>query len=162
MNNILSGTKYRASPEGVSLMDETNNLASHVSPHWSPDGWALIWSLNPQRILLSRKYTRLFHSFVKSVVDPNLCVIISHPSDKCGLERSPLIHSYGYGYYGHPALALRARFAHATAPGKFVRGRSSNLPCQLAPKIKILHAICGLKGLALFASFAFFAYKHYF
>ena len=25
------------------------------------------------------------------------------------LERSPLIHSYGYDYYGHPALALRAR-----------------------------------------------------
>jgi hypothetical protein len=49
MNNILSGTKYRVSPEGVSLMDETNNLASH-------------------------------------------------------LERSPLIHSYGYGYFGLPAL----------------------------------------------------------
>ncbi len=47
MNNILSATKYRASPEGVSLMDETNNLASH-------------------------------------------------------LERSPLIH--GYGYCGRPAL----------------------------------------------------------
>jgi hypothetical protein len=30
MANILSGTKYRASPEGVSLMDETNNLASHL------------------------------------------------------------------------------------------------------------------------------------
>jgi hypothetical protein len=30
MNNILSGTKYRASPEGVSLIDETNNLASHL------------------------------------------------------------------------------------------------------------------------------------
>jgi len=29
------------------------------------------------------------------------------------LERSPLIHSYGYDYDGHPALALRARFAHA-------------------------------------------------
>ena len=29
------------------------------------------------------------------------------------LERSPLIHSYGYDYYGRPALALRARFAHA-------------------------------------------------
>ena len=29
------------------------------------------------------------------------------------LERSLLIHSYGYDYYGHPALALRARFAHA-------------------------------------------------
>ena len=57
-NNILSGTKYRVSPEGVSLMEETNNLASH-------------------------------------------------------LERSPLIHSYGYDYYGRPALALRARFAHA-------------------------------------------------
>jgi hypothetical protein len=27
MGNILSGTKYRDSPEGVSLMDETNNLA---------------------------------------------------------------------------------------------------------------------------------------
>jgi len=30
MNNIVSGTKYRVSPEGVSLMDETNNLASHL------------------------------------------------------------------------------------------------------------------------------------
>jgi hypothetical protein len=30
MNNILSGTKYRASPEGVSLMDETNKLAPHL------------------------------------------------------------------------------------------------------------------------------------
>ena len=29
-NNILSGAKYRASPEGVSLMDETSNLASHL------------------------------------------------------------------------------------------------------------------------------------
>ena len=25
-SNILSGTKYRVSPKGVSLMDETNNL----------------------------------------------------------------------------------------------------------------------------------------
>jgi len=30
MNNIFSGEKYRASTEGVSLMDETNNLASHL------------------------------------------------------------------------------------------------------------------------------------
>jgi hypothetical protein len=30
MGNILSGTKYRVSPEGVSLMDETNNLAKQV------------------------------------------------------------------------------------------------------------------------------------
>jgi len=30
MNNIFSGTKYRVSPEGVSLMYETNNLASHL------------------------------------------------------------------------------------------------------------------------------------
>jgi hypothetical protein len=29
------------------------------------------------------------------------------------LGRSLLIHGYGYDYYGHPALALRARFAHA-------------------------------------------------
>ena len=28
--NILSGTKYRVSPEGVSLMDETNNLAINL------------------------------------------------------------------------------------------------------------------------------------
>jgi hypothetical protein len=28
--NILSGTKYRVSPEGVSLMDETNKLAKRV------------------------------------------------------------------------------------------------------------------------------------
>jgi len=31
MSNIFSGKKYRASPEGVSLMDETNNLASHLA-----------------------------------------------------------------------------------------------------------------------------------
>jgi len=31
MNNILSGTKYRASPEGVSLMDETNTMAAHLA-----------------------------------------------------------------------------------------------------------------------------------
>jgi hypothetical protein len=30
MNNIFSGKKYRASPEGVSLMDETNNLSPHL------------------------------------------------------------------------------------------------------------------------------------
>ena len=30
MGNILSGTKYRVSPEGVSLMDETNNLAKQT------------------------------------------------------------------------------------------------------------------------------------
>ena len=30
MDNILSGTKYRVSPEGVSLMDETNNLAINL------------------------------------------------------------------------------------------------------------------------------------
>jgi len=29
-SNILSGTKYRVSPEGVSLMDETNNLAKNL------------------------------------------------------------------------------------------------------------------------------------
>jgi hypothetical protein len=51
MNNILSGTKYRASPAGVSLMEETNNLASH-------------------------------------------------------LERSPLIHSYGYGSAGDRPTCL--------------------------------------------------------
>ena len=28
--NILSGTKYRVSPEGVSLMEETNNLVKQV------------------------------------------------------------------------------------------------------------------------------------
>jgi len=33
MNNIFSGTKYRASPEGVSLMDETNKLASPTENH---------------------------------------------------------------------------------------------------------------------------------
>jgi len=33
MNNILSGTKYRVSPAGVSLMDETNNLASPTENH---------------------------------------------------------------------------------------------------------------------------------
>jgi hypothetical protein len=49
MNNIFSGKKYRASPERVSLMDNTNNLTSH-------------------------------------------------------LIRSSLIHSSGYGHFGHPDL----------------------------------------------------------
>jgi len=41
MNNILSGTKYRVSPAGVSLTDETNNLASHPgqSPLIHSDGY---------------------------------------------------------------------------------------------------------------------------
>jgi len=41
MNNIISGKKYRASPEGVSLMDETNNLASHLgrSPLFNSYGY---------------------------------------------------------------------------------------------------------------------------
>jgi len=30
MGNILSATKYRVSPEGVSLMVETNNLAKNL------------------------------------------------------------------------------------------------------------------------------------
>jgi len=30
MNNIFSGKKYRASLEGVSLMDQTSNLALHL------------------------------------------------------------------------------------------------------------------------------------
>lgn len=30
MNNILPGIKYRVSPEGVSLMEEANNLALHL------------------------------------------------------------------------------------------------------------------------------------
>jgi len=51
MNNIFSGKKYRGSSEGVSLMDETNNLASH-------------------------------------------------------LERSPLIHSYGYESAGDRPICL--------------------------------------------------------
>jgi hypothetical protein len=37
MNNILSGTKYRASPAGVSLLEETSNLASHLER--SPYGY---------------------------------------------------------------------------------------------------------------------------
>jgi hypothetical protein len=37
--------------------------------------------LDPQRILLSREYTLLFHFFVKSFVDPNLGVIISPPDE---------------------------------------------------------------------------------
>jgi len=77
MNNILSGTKYRASLEGVSLMDETNNLVSH-------------------------------------------------------LERSHLIHSYGYAHHNESA-----------------GGRSSNLLNQLAPKIQSLHATSGLSDLKL-------------
>jgi len=42
------------------------------NPDFSPDWRALACSLNPQGILFSRKYTRLFHSFTKSLVNPNL------------------------------------------------------------------------------------------
>jgi hypothetical protein len=41
--------------------------------------------LNPQNILLGRKYTRLFHSFAKSFVDSILGVIISPPDETGGL-----------------------------------------------------------------------------
>ena len=41
------------------------------------------------------------------------------------LERCPLIHSYGYDYYGRPALALRARLritsCNSTVGPHFVR-----------------------------------------
>jgi len=54
------------------------------------------------------------------------------------LERSPLIHGYGYAHYNESA-----------------GGRSSNLLCQLAPKIQILHAICGLsKSSVLYLSWS--------
>jgi len=48
--------------------------------------------LNPQRILLSREYTLLFHFFVKSFVNPNPYVIISPSGEKCGLD---LVKSLG-------------------------------------------------------------------
>jgi len=74
---------------------------------------------------------------------------LASPTENHRWERSPLIHSYGYDYDGHPALALRAALrAFKFAPGKFVRGRLSNLFIQLAPKIQILHAICGLAVIA--------------
>jgi len=34
---------------------------------------------------------------------------LASPTENHRWERSPLIHSYGYDYDGHPALALRAR-----------------------------------------------------
>jgi hypothetical protein len=49
MGNILSGTKYRVSPEGVSHMDETNNLLCQVvhkttrtNCNQTINGWFLI------------------------------------------------------------------------------------------------------------------------
>jgi hypothetical protein len=45
-NNILSGTKYRASPEGVSLMDETNNILSGTKFRASPEGVSLMDETN--------------------------------------------------------------------------------------------------------------------
>jgi len=42
-------------------------------------------TLNAQSLLLSRQYTRLFHSFAKSSVHPNLGVIISPPGETGGL-----------------------------------------------------------------------------
>ncbi len=38
---------------------------------------------------------------------------LASPTENHRWERSTLIHSYGYDYEGHPALALRVRFAHA-------------------------------------------------
>jgi len=43
--NILSGTKYRVSPEGVSLMDETSNLAINLLERFiaqAPSGVSLM------------------------------------------------------------------------------------------------------------------------
>jgi putative SOS response-associated peptidase YedK len=42
--------------------------------------------LNPQRIFFGRKYTLVFRSLKKSVVNPNLCAIISPAYEKSGLR----------------------------------------------------------------------------
>jgi len=86
MNNIFSGKKYRASPERVSLMDETNNPASH-------------------------------------------------------LERSPLIHGYGYESAGDrptcfASLPLKSKsfvqnagkITHSYRPASMLNLRASNQP----------------------------------
>ena len=65
--NILSGTKYRVSPEGVSLMDETNNLAKYlleilfIKPHGRIvteqlmiGSWLSDWSVNISTTLCVR------------------------------------------------------------------------------------------------------------
>jgi hypothetical protein len=41
--------------------------------------------LNPQRIFFGRKYPLVFRSLKKSVVNPNLCAIISSTYEKSGL-----------------------------------------------------------------------------
>jgi len=43
------------------------------------------------------------YKLLQTVLFGSTNILASH------LERSPLIHSYGYDYYRHPALALRAR-----------------------------------------------------
>jgi len=51
MVNILSGTKYRVSPEGVILMDETNNLAKNLLERFfaqAPTGASLMDEMNNQ------------------------------------------------------------------------------------------------------------------
>jgi len=57
-----------------------------IDPHFSPDGKVLTLSLNPQEIFLSQKYTRLFHFFGKSLVNPNTCVTILPTGEKYGLK----------------------------------------------------------------------------
>jgi len=72
MNNIVSGTKYRVSPAGVSLMDETNNLASHLA-RISYQGAR--WSrrdLDSQRILRRSGITLCISDWVKCVVDSKI------------------------------------------------------------------------------------------
>ena len=53
------------------------------------------------------------------------------------LERFPLIHSYCYDYDGHPALALRARFAHANLlPANLSAGDRPTCLARLSLKSK--------------------------
>jgi len=114
MTNMLSGIKYHVSLEGVSHMDETNNLASHKARISHPVGrddenegfvgWALPTVFPVFMRLCWWAEPTLLCIIVKHFDNPNFCVIISPPSKKSGLKRSPLIHSYGYEYFGLPAL----------------------------------------------------------
>jgi len=58
-------------------------------------------------------YRKMIEFFTVTLCPCGFMNNLASPTENHRWERSPLIHSYGYDYDGHPALALRARFAHA-------------------------------------------------